>query len=929
MFKHFDEIKELVLTALKKYSDCGCEFQVVRNVFGRITIYIISLTELEDDKIQLLKDQIINTLIIDSFLDKEWLDTIESLDINSGMYLKLKEVNIKMEDNPLIYFTERHITRLNWFANKNYSIYESPILKEKKSRVITFYSFKGGVGRTTSLVLTALTLVRQGKKVVVVDFDLEAPGLSTILPVQDMEYPKYGVVDYIIESQIFKEKQIDIDQYIYPFSEKEVVGTEGGQMFVFQASNLDKDNSNEYIEKIGRIDFGMPQYFNANNPVCRMLENISSRFNPDYIFIDARTGIHDIGGLTLSKYSDLAALVFYGNKQNISGMRMVINKIKEIGIPFLLINSPVPPIDAGCDEEIAFYAENAHKIFIEAGIYNENNMPDINEEGADHYPYNIKYSQDAAFINSSRKIRTLLESDGKENAYLKLAEEISARFDDSSLQMITTDYITKRPKMLAAISNIIDGRSASAENDFKTAEDMRKNFFPLKDHKFIFDNDIFLVTGPKGSGKTALFKVLEHTDYAQELAISFLGVSPEYIRNTIWITGLKQGAEYPGKTNFNAVAQASQEVDYYTRYWEIILVRSIYSFAIQYLSVIPREIQDIATSDLNDLRKMAVSADYAEKIEEFLFKLDKELQSKNRNVIITYDALDLILEKKYRGLMIAALISMWFEFLWRFKNIRAKIFLRDDIFNKEINEGLTDKVKLKNYTANIMWDYDNLLAMIWKRIAERSLDMVNFFNDSLKTLGLSIIKHGDFIGYIPKADSDANKCIIKSIIGEKMGSSNKAYTNNWILYHLSDAKNNILPRSILALFALAAREEKEEEYKNNTALLIRPKNFEGVMLEVSQDRVDDLKEEYGEYNNILINMKNYTNKRFPLNEEDLTDVLIHCGVKLNEVKAVINDFIEIGIMKQYQRKLSDPIRYHIPDIFLSGLGLKRYGPGAS
>jgi len=40
--------------------------------------------------------------------------------------------------------------------------------------VITFYSFKGGVGRTMALVNTAAELARRGRKVLVVDFDLEA-----------------------------------------------------------------------------------------------------------------------------------------------------------------------------------------------------------------------------------------------------------------------------------------------------------------------------------------------------------------------------------------------------------------------------------------------------------------------------------------------------------------------------------------------------------------------------------------------------------------------------------------------------------------------------------------------------------------------------------------------------------------------------------
>jgi cellulose biosynthesis protein BcsQ len=44
--------------------------------------------------------------------------------------------------------------------------------------IITFFSFKGGVGRTQSLLNTACEFAQRGKNVLLIDFDLHAPGLS-------------------------------------------------------------------------------------------------------------------------------------------------------------------------------------------------------------------------------------------------------------------------------------------------------------------------------------------------------------------------------------------------------------------------------------------------------------------------------------------------------------------------------------------------------------------------------------------------------------------------------------------------------------------------------------------------------------------------------------------------------------------------------
>ena len=46
------------------------------------------------------------------------------------------------------------------------------------SRIITFYSYKGGVGRTLALANIGVLLAKRGKKVLLMDWDLEAPGLD-------------------------------------------------------------------------------------------------------------------------------------------------------------------------------------------------------------------------------------------------------------------------------------------------------------------------------------------------------------------------------------------------------------------------------------------------------------------------------------------------------------------------------------------------------------------------------------------------------------------------------------------------------------------------------------------------------------------------------------------------------------------------------
>src|ERR1039458_4584074 len=59
---------------------------------------------------------------------------------------------------------------------------------------VTFYSYKGGVGRTLSLMNVAHRLAARGKKVFILDFDLEAPGVDSF---PGTPGPQQGIVEYL------------------------------------------------------------------------------------------------------------------------------------------------------------------------------------------------------------------------------------------------------------------------------------------------------------------------------------------------------------------------------------------------------------------------------------------------------------------------------------------------------------------------------------------------------------------------------------------------------------------------------------------------------------------------------------------------------------------------------------------------------------
>src|SRR5438105_15638313 len=97
--------------------------------------------------------------------------------------------------------------------------------------VITFYSFRGGVGRTMAAVNVAVTLANMGRRILLVDFDLEAPAIPTYDSFAEAAHNR-GVVDYVCE-YLDTGRSPDVKDFI---TRKPVrVGPEEGGIWVMSA----------------------------------------------------------------------------------------------------------------------------------------------------------------------------------------------------------------------------------------------------------------------------------------------------------------------------------------------------------------------------------------------------------------------------------------------------------------------------------------------------------------------------------------------------------------------------------------------------------------------------------------------------------------------------------------------------------------------
>ena len=186
--------------------------------------------------------------------------------------------------------------------------------------VVTFYSFKGGVGRTLSLANVGLELARTGRRVLLVDFDLEAPGLHTFNLLKPKQ-PHFGLVDYITDYTDSLSSP-DGRNYIY---EALGVGQQDGRLWVMPAGKDDK----EYSGKLAAINW---QQLYKKQDGFLMFEDMKAQWKAsyefDYVLIDSRTGHTDIGGICTRQLPDAVVTLFFPNEQNLNGLKPIISDIR-------------------------------------------------------------------------------------------------------------------------------------------------------------------------------------------------------------------------------------------------------------------------------------------------------------------------------------------------------------------------------------------------------------------------------------------------------------------------------------------------------------------------------------------------------------------------------------------------------------------------
>ena len=289
------------------------------------------------------------------------------------------------------YRLERLFSKSSWFGRTVAPPWK--LEDQGAPAIVSFYSFKGGVGRTTAVAAAALLLARARRRIVVLDLDLEAPGIGALLLGQ-IAPPDDGIVDYLLETELHGQRPAVLGPYVAVQSSAELIGN-GEPIRLLTAGRL----NGAYLEKVARLDFeGFVS--GGRNPLAELLTHVREEYDPEFILLDVRAGLHDLGGLSLNGFSHLDLLFGLDTEQSWAGLTLVLDTLSAATQrrEALFVHAMVTPARFDPDANQRFRGRS-YDLFRQHYFGVDDDMPDIADPIA---PYGVAVPYQEELLNVDR-----------------------------------------------------------------------------------------------------------------------------------------------------------------------------------------------------------------------------------------------------------------------------------------------------------------------------------------------------------------------------------------------------------------------------------------------------------------------------------------------------------------------------------------------
>ncbi|NGZ18720.1 AAA family ATPase [Vibrio aestuarianus] len=781
------------------------DFKVELTLNQKINAYIVS------DKTKCITDIDIDSAYIDKYEIR--FEIISISDKNTEEYSYLFEDGIKVN-----YGVRRSLHNL---------IEPKKQHQHSKSPVVTFYSYKGGVGRTTSIALFARYYANLGKKVFVLDCDFEAPGLINFFGVSQFDNPKSGIVEYINDKKFDSTINLNED-YVYEVSS---AYSGEGRINMMPAGNIFGANISHYLEGLARVDMNGPNAL--LNEFNNIFQDIERNYEPDVILVDSRTGFNNVFG-ALSQLSHTIVGLAGDDHQNEPGLNMLLEQLNDenldanLCLVFSIVSSSVPrrvssfrtKVENLLESEInipIFHFQRASELEL-IGTDSES-LDDVNfftsDRSSFYFPFFDYLSTE---LNSKSALIEEIEIDD-------IIEE-SAPVEQTNMPEISvvskeTDVDEDYRLQDRVLNNLVDNFPQQyAEHEEYSDNFYRNKFFIRQCMQDLFLPEYKILLGGKGTGKTAFYKALQEKSFFEVLTKRAEKKHLKFSVQNI-ISEPNENVEF-GFINFSTsfddiLANESRVRKLWVTYiWLSIAKKHKMSNHHLYF-----DIKDDSSSAQKFLGIIESRENFNE-IEASLTSIDNSLKSKDERLIITFDQLDFVVKPIDWDNGISPLIRLCQSNTW--SRIHPKLFLRRDLFNKLGN--ITNKNALSNQIINLEWSQGEMYAFLFKVIFSVSSD--DFIEFLRKNLAHNFVEQ-NVVKKLKRANQfnqlPADEFTLKPLVESFFGASSYSYTNAYdeLYNNLKNADKTVSLRPFLDLIRLAIEEQKKDKGKKRAGSILSVK----------------------------------------------------------------------------------------------------------
>jgi hypothetical protein len=483
---------------------------------------------------------------------------------------------------------------------------------------------------------------------------------------------------------------------------------------------------------------------------------------------------------------------------------------------------------------------------------------------------------------------------------------------------MSSQWNEERRTILQALQNI--GSAGRAEG--ATTESIAPGFYPVAEHLRLLDPDVVLVVGPRGSGKTEIARVLTDAKLFDAVKLYAPAVRlPD--GNSQWLRLYPAGSKsFEGVGLRTFMQTVGDDTETLRELWFAYLVRALHDRLdkqgrTDVASLLAPEAADVVAIH-RAFRALGT------KPVVVLDRLDEQLEQKGQYLFATYDELDTLgngdwklVEAGVRGL-----VALWAAYARRWRRIRAKLFLRTDLYERHAKAGGADLAKLAAGRVELVWSDRDLYGLLLKRLANVNDALANYVQ-AVKGVSWSDDRS---LCRIPKLRTSQDaRPVVERMVGVYMGANQKkGLVYRWLLDHVRDGLGRGYPRPFVRLIEEGARQELQNFVNLKSRRLLEPASLRRALDRVSNDHVAQSRDEWPWLEAIKTRL--HSNSLVPYAEKEAIKLLEGLsGAKEGtlppfEGRELLDYLLELGIF----RRRPDG-RIDAPDLFLSGLGLKRKG----